>query len=84
MGLFGFGKSYTREDLQKEISLLEEQYRQALSGNHNLIPLLQQYNTVIEICKKGNFNGSELVQWFGSYTSLRNVTPLVQVLIETM
>lgn len=84
MGLFGFGKSYTREDLQKEISLLEGLYLQAMSGSHNKIPLLQQYNKVIEVCKKGNFNGSEMVQWLGSYTSLRNVTPPVQVLIEIM
>lgn len=91
MGLFGFGKKYTNEDLQREISTLESLYRQVIGVNtttksrHQLKQeLATQLNKILDICKKGNFSGMETVMWCGSYTSLRNVTPMVQVFIEMM
>ena len=91
MGLFGFGKRYTEEDLRIEISALENLYRQAIgcdATTKSRIQLKQELATklynVLDICKKGNFNGMETVMWCGNYTSLRNVTPMVQVFIEMM
>lgn len=91
MGLFGFSKKYTEEDLQIEICALEVLYRQAIgvdSTTKSRIQLKQesakQLYKVLDICKKGNFSGMETVMWCGSYTSLRNVTPMVQVFIEMM
>ncbi|MDE7430571.1 MAG: hypothetical protein K2N34_01415 [Lachnospiraceae bacterium] len=91
MGFFGFSKKYTKEDLHREISTLETLYRQAIGVNtttKSRIQLKQELATqlykILDICKKGNFNGMESVLWCGSYTSLRNVTPMVQVFIEMM
>ena len=91
MGFFGFGKKYTEEELQREISVLETLYRQAIGVNYTTksrIQLKQELATqlynVLDICKKGHFNGMESVLWCGNYTSLRNVTPMVQVFIEMM
>lgn len=88
MGIFRFGKSYTKNDLDREIAKLRELYVRAM-GNSNAQTkkeLAMQLHKVLEVCKKGGFNGSETVEWPtpGSYTSLRNVTPSVQVMIEMM
>ena len=89
MGLFGFGKKYTQEDLQAEINILASLYLQAIgvdSTSKSNVQLKHELATqlhhVLEICKKGNFNGMETVMWCGSYTSLRNVTPMVQGFVE--
>lgn len=97
MGVFNFGKKYTKTDLQKEINSLAELYRQAIgldasnkSKAQLKLELARQLYTVLSICKKGNFTGGELVEWnpglprSGNYTSLHSVTPMVQVLIEMM
>ena len=86
MGLFGFGKSYTRDDLQKEITKLERLYIQGMGGGNPQLKreLASQLSVVLNICRKGNFYGGEMVDWCGSVTSLRNVTPPVQVMIEMM
>lgn len=97
MGLFGFGKKYTEEDLQREIHVLATLFRQASSvdsttksKNQLKQELTVQLHKVLDIAKKGGFTGSETVEWnpglprTGNYTSLRNVTPMVQVFIELM
>lgn len=97
MGLFGFGKKYTEEDLQREIHTLAALFRQAngvdsttKSKNQLKQELTAQLHKVLDIVKKGNFTGGETVEWnpglprTGNYTSLRNVTPMVQVFIELM
>ena len=91
MGLFGFGKKYTEEDLQREINALDTIYRQAIGVNTTIksnSQLKQELTTqlcrVLDVCRKGNFNGMETVMWCGSYTSLRNVTPTVQVFLDMM
>lgn len=97
MGLFGFGKKSTKEDLQREIHSLAALYRQATgvdsttkSRNQIKSELNMQLHKVLEICRKGNFQGWETVEWnpgiprSGNFTSLRNVTPMVQVFIEIM
>lgn len=97
MGLFGFGRKYTEDDLQREIHTLAALVRQATGAdatNKTRTQLKQelamQLYKVLDVCKKGNFNGMELVEWnpglprTGNFTSLRNVTPMVQVLIEMM
>ena len=97
MGLFGFGRKYTEDDLQREIHTLATLYRQATgvdsttkSKSQLKQELTVQLHRVLDICKKGDFNGSETVEWnpglprTGNYTSLRNVTPMVQVFIELM
>lgn len=91
MGLFGFGKKYTKEDLQNAINSLDALYRQAIgvdttakSRSQLKQELAIQLHHVLSICKKGNFSGMETVLWCGSYTSLRNVTPMVQVFIDMM
>lgn len=86
MGLFGIGKSFSQNDLQNEITKLERLYIQAMGGGNSNLKreLALQLNKVLEICKKGNFSGSETLKWCGSYTSLRNITPPVQMLIEIM
>lgn len=88
MGFFGFGKSYTKDDLDREIAKLRVLYIKAMSGSSPNLKreLAVQLNEVLSICKKGNFSGMETVEWPtpGSYTSLRNVTPPVQIMIEMM
>lgn len=84
MGIFGFGRSYSLNDLQNEITSLENFYKQAMSGHCSKNDLIRQFNKVINICDRGNFNGSETVKWLGSYTSLRNVTPDVEMVIRLM
>lgn len=97
MRLFGFGKSYSRDDLQKEVKKLQDLYRQAIgidSTNKSRAELRRELSTqlhaLLEVCEKGGFNGMESVEWcpsspsHGCYTSLRNVIPPVQVLIEMM
>ncbi len=91
MGLFGFGKKYTEEDLQDAIHSLETLYRQAIGVTPSTKlrsqlkqELAIQLHHVLDICRKGNFSGMETVLWCGNYTSLRNVTPMVQVFIEMM
>lgn len=88
MGFFGFGKSYTREDLNREIAKLSTLYIQAMSNPNAQVKreLSNQLHEVLEICRKGGFDGSETVEWpsKGHLTSLRNVTPPVQVMLELM
>lgn len=97
MGLFSFGKKYTEENLQKEINTLASLYRQAVGYEASTKSkaqlkreLARQLDTVLDICKKGEFYGWETVEWnpgpsqSGNYTTLRNVTPTVQVLLEMM
>ena len=97
MKLFGFSKNNTEEDLQREIHALAALFRQAngvdsttKSKNQLKQELSVQLHQVLDICKEGGFNGSETVEWnpglprTGNYTSLRNVTPMVQVFIELM
>lgn len=97
MGLFGFGKKYTKEDLQREIHELAASYRQAIgvdtttkSRSQLKQELALQLQNVLEICRKGNFQGWETVEWnpgiprTGNFTTLRNVTPMVQDFIEMM
>lgn len=88
MGIFGFGKSYSKEDLDKEIAKLRTLYNNAINhpGAQSKRELATQLNVVLEVCKKGRFEGWETVEWpsQGCFTSLRSVTPPVQVLIELM
>ncbi len=88
MGFFGFGKSYTREDLNREIAKLRNLYIQSIGNKSPQMKreLTSQLNEVLKVCRKGGFYGMEMVEWPtpGSYTSLRNVTPVVQVAIELM
>lgn len=60
MGLFGFGKSYSKDDLQREITKLEGYYRQAMAGGSKR-ELAQQLSKVLEIYNKGGFSGMETV-----------------------
>ncbi len=95
MGLFGFGKNYTKEDLQREINSLASLFRQATGLDASTKSraqlkqeLTKQLNTVLNICKKGNFAGWETVEWnpgpskSGNYTTLRNVTPMVEIFLK--
>lgn len=97
MGFFGFGKSYSREDLQREVTKLQHLYRQAIGADPTIMSrselkgaLSAQLHVLLEVCRKGGFSGMESVEWcpsapsHGCYTSLRNVTPQVQVFIEIM
>lgn len=97
MGLFGFGRKYTKEDLQQEIHTLATLFRQATgvdTTNKTRTQLKQelvmQLHKVLDVCNKGNFKGMETVEWnpglprTGNYTSLGSVTPMVQVFIEMM
>ena len=97
MGLFGFSKKYTKEDLQREIHALAALFRQAngvdsttKSKNQLKQELAVQLHQVLDIIKKGDFAEYETVEWnpglprTGNYTSLRNVAPMVQVFIELM
>ena len=88
MGIFGFGKSYSKEDLDKEIAKLRTLYNQAMGKPSPQLKkeLAMQLNQVLEVCKKGGFSGGETVEWpiSGSYMPLCNVTPPVQILIELM
>lgn len=88
MSFFGCGKSYSRDDLDKGVAKLRELYVKTMSSNSPQLKrdLAAQLQDVLEVCRKGGFNGSEMVEWptLGSYTSLRNVTPAIQVLLELM
>lgn len=91
MGLFGFGKKYTKEDLQREINVMESLYLQAIGVNMVSKSRTQvkqelaiQLHKVLEICKKGDFKGWETVRWLDLHTPLQSVTPMVQVLVEMM
>lgn len=88
MSFFGFGKSYTKDDLDREIAKLRTLYVQAMTNPNPQLKreLAAQLHEVLEICRKGGFSGMETVEWpsAGCYTSLRNVTPPVQVLVEMM
>lgn len=88
MGFFGFGKSYTREDLNREIAKLRNLYIQSIRNKSPQMKreLTSQLHEVLEVCRKGGFTGMEMVEWptQGNYISLRNVTPAVQVAIEMM
>lgn len=95
MGWFGFSNKYTKDDLQREIYALATLFRQATgvdsttkSKNQLKQELTAQLHQVLDISKKGGFTGSEMVEWnpglprTENYTSLRNVTPMVQTFIE--
>lgn len=91
MGFFGFGRSYTKDDLDREIAKLRNLYQQAIGSSSRpgielKRELASQLHEVLEVCRKGNFSGMETVEWplSGHFTSLRNVTPPVQILIEMM
>lgn len=88
MGLFGFGKTYSKEDLDREIAKLRTLYVKAMSQPSPQLKkeLAMQLNEVLKGCDKGGFKSWETVEWPipGEFTSLRNVTPPVQVLIELM
>lgn len=88
MGIFGFGKSYTKDDLNSEIAQLRTLYVEAMSNRSPQMKkaLASQLKKVLEVCRKGNFAGWEIVEWPtpGNHTSLRNVTPTVQVMIDMM
>lgn len=88
MSFFSFGKSYTKDDLDREIAKLRSLYVQAMGNKSPQLKreLESQLHEVLEVCRKGGFSGMETVEWPtpGSYTSLRNVTPPVQVMIEMM
>lgn len=97
MGLFKFSQKYTEEDLQRETHALAALFRQAngvdsttKSRNQLKQELTVQLHQVLDICRKGDFTGCEIVEWnpglprTGNYTSLSNVTPMVQVFIELM
>lgn len=88
MGFFGFGKSYSKDDLDREVAKLRDLYNQAMGNSNPQLKreLATQLHEVLEVCRKGGFTGMETVEWPtpGSYTSLRNITPPVQVLIELM
>lgn len=97
MGFLGFGKKYTMDDLQREVTKLQNLYRQAIGSDPLTMSRtelkralrFQLYN-VIEVCKKGNFVGWELVEWcptgpkHGFRTSLNGITPVVQTMIDLM
>lgn len=88
MGLFGFLKSYSKEDLDKEIAKLRTLYNQAMSQPSPQLKkeLAMQLHEVLEVCRKGGFSGGETVEWPmpGCFMPLQSVTPPVQVLIELM
>ncbi|MDE6479051.1 MAG: hypothetical protein K2L45_02185 [Muribaculaceae bacterium] len=88
MGIFRFGKSYTKEDLDKEVVKMRSLYLEAMSHPSSQLKkdLAVQLNKVLEVCKKGDFKGWETVEWPtpGCFTSLQSVTPPVQMLIELM
>ncbi|MBD5239649.1 MAG: hypothetical protein HDS64_07785 [Bacteroidales bacterium] len=86
MGFFGFGKSYTKDDLDREIAKLRTLYAQAMGNPQVKSQLAAQLREVLEVCHKGGFYGGEMVEWPtpGNYTSLRNVTPPVRVLLDMM
>ena len=97
MGFVGLGRKYSKEELQKEIHLLASLYRQAIgvdTTTKSRVQLKQelsiQLRNVLDICRKGNFQGWETVEWnpglprSGNFTSLRNVTPIVEIFIEMM
>lgn len=97
MGFFNFGKFYTQEDLQREITKLQKLYREALGSDATLrtkaelkSEMTKQLHEVLVICRKGKFYGGEMVEWcptspsYGCYTSLRSVTPVVQTMIDLM
>lgn len=97
MGFLGFGRKYTKEELQREIHLLAALYRQAIgvdTTTKSRIQLKQelaiQLKKVLDICKKGNFQEWEIVEWnpgvprSGNFTSLRNVTPMAEAFIKMM
>ncbi len=88
MGLFGFGKSYTKQDLDNEIAKLRTLYNQAMGQPSSQLKreLAMQLHVVLEVCRKGGFSGGETVEWPmpGCFMPLASVTPPVQVLIELM
>lgn len=88
MVFFSFGKSYTKNDLDREIAKLRSLYVQAMDSRSSQLKgeLSSQLQEVLKICNRGGFSGMETVEWPapGHYTSLRNVTPAVQVMIEMM
>lgn len=88
MGFLGFGKSYSRDDLDREVAKLRDLFAKTMTCNSHQLKseLNTQLQKVLEVYRKGGFNGSEMVEWpsTGNYTSLRNVIPPVQVLIELM
>lgn len=97
MSFFGFGKSYSLDDLQEEITKLQGLYRQAIGVDRTTKPRLElkrelalQLQEVLKICEKGKFKGWETVEWCpqgppcGQLTCLRNVAPPVQILLEIM
>lgn len=87
MGIFNFGRKYSKEYLQQEISVMEELFNRAIGFPSDekieiKQELLIQYKKVLDICRKGNFYGGETVKWNGMGTSLSNVTSIVQVFLE--
>lgn len=88
MGFFGFGKSYSKDDLDREVEKLRTLFDKAMwnSSPQMKRELAAQLHEVLEVCRKGGFKEWETVEWPspGCYTSLSNVTPVVQVLIESM
>ena len=75
MGIFGFGKSYSKEDLDKEIAKLRTLYNQAMTQSSPQLKreLTIQLQNVLEVCRKGVFSGGETVEWTssGCFTSLQ-------------
>jgi hypothetical protein len=91
MSFFGFGKSFTKDDLNREVAKLRDLYLQtmgpsSMSQTELKRKLALQLQEVLEVCKKGNFSGMETVEWTpsGCYMPISNITPAVQVLIELM
>lgn len=91
MSFLGFGKSYTKDDLNREVAKLKDLYLQtmgpsSMSDTELKRKLALQLYEVLEICKKGNFSGMETVEWTpsGCYKPIGNITPAVQALVELM
>lgn len=60
MSFFGFGKSYTKDDLNREVAKLRDLYLQtmgpsSMSQTELKRKLALQLQEVLEVCKKGNF-----------------------------
>lgn len=86
-----FGLFATESDLDKILEKLRLLYQQAVDPRRSTMSraelkheLKKQLNKLLDVCERGNFHGSQMVEWptSGCLTSLRNVTPEVQVLIE--
>ena len=93
MGLFGFRKKYTEDDLHREVSKLRNLYLQAIgaqSTNKSRYELKRelfyQLKEVVTISDSGDICNNPTIEWptAGCFMPLYNAVPVVQVLIETM